>query len=349
MIIFLYGEDTFRSRQKLNEFKNKFIREIDSSGNSIDIINGTKATIDEIGRVAGPGTLLAKKRMIIVEDLFSNKTPAIFQQVHSYLKSKKSVKDDNIIIFWDSKVKTKKFKNKATARLSDNLGRERVLTKAQAELFNFLLKHKYYQQFNFLNNTELISWIKKEVNNRDGKINNQAAQILASLIGNDLWQVNNEINKLLNYKLALQPKLTKAGTVAVEVEDVNNLVKGNLDENIFALTDAIGNKNKALAIKLLEEQITIGLTDGYLLNMIVRQFRILLQIRQALDSGLTSRKIINLLKLHPFVVQKGISQANQFSLTVLKNILNQLTGIDYSMKTGKIDILTMIDLLIARI
>jgi len=349
MIVFLYGEDTFRSRRKLKEFRDKFIREIDRSCSSISVIDGTKASIEEIGQVASPGTLLAKKRMIIIEDLFFNKTPSIFQQVYVYLKDKKSVKDDNIIIFWDSRVKTKKIKNKESGMLSDAAGRDRVLTKQSAQLFNFLVGQKYSQQFHVLNNTEITAWIKKEILCRGGKISSQAAQALAGLVGDDLWQINSEIEKLLNYKSASQPKLTKAGEVMIEERDVEGLVRGSSDENIFALTDAIANKNKTLAIKLLEEQVAAGLTDSYLLNMIIRQFRIILQIRQALDSNFTSRKIISILKLHPFVVQKGISQANRFSLSTLKHILNQLIRIDYSMKIGQADILTMVDLLVAKI
>jgi len=127
------------------------------------------------------------------------------------------------------------------------------------------------------------------------------------------------------------------------------LVRGNFDENIFALTDAISNKNNSLAAKLLEEQIEAGLADAYLINMIIRQFRILLQIRQALDSGQSSRQMISALRLHPFIVQKGINQVRRFDLDSLKNILSKLVEIDFKMKTGQADARTMLNLLIARI
>ena len=170
--------------------------------------------------------------------------------------------------------------------------------------------------------------------------------MIVSLLGSDLWQIDNEVDKLVNYKLGLEPKMIKGGKPAeIEAQDVEKLVRGQLDENIFALTDAISNKNKGLALKLLEEQYGAGLADTYLMTMIIRQFRILLQTRQALDSGLTSRQIISNLRLHPFVVQKSINQVRNFNLQTLKDILNKLTQIDYRVKTGQADVRTMLDLL----
>ena len=43
MIIFLFGADTFRSRQKLKEIKDKFLREVDSSGMNMQTLDGKTA------------------------------------------------------------------------------------------------------------------------------------------------------------------------------------------------------------------------------------------------------------------------------------------------------------------
>jgi DNA polymerase-3 subunit delta len=224
------------------------------------------------------------------------------------------------------------------------------LPKDKNELYKYLTKQKYVQHFKLLSNTEVINWAKKEVEARGGKISQQAVRELTSLLGSDLWQINNEIDKLLSYKLGKEEKLVAGGEPAmIEFEDVKTLVRGSFDENIFALTDAIGNGNKSLAIKLFDEQVEAGLTDSYLITMIIRQFKIIMQIKEALEQGNTSRKIINLLKLHPFVVQKGIGQARNFSQPIVKNILNQLIEIDASMKTGKGETKVMLNILMARL
>ena len=218
--------------------------------------------------------------------------------------------------------------------------------KVIAELFKFLSAQKYAYNFNLLSNTESANWVRKETTLRGGRISAKAAEMLVGLVGSDGWQINNELNKLLSYKAA--SKLTP-GSVEIEAEDVKNLVRGNFSENIFALTDALSVKNKALAAKLLDEQIEAGLNDGYLLKMFTRQSKILLQVKQALESGFSKRQIIGQLKLHPFVAQKGLEQARNFTLPVLKNILSRLARIDYEVKSGRNDYLTGLNMLIARL
>ena len=342
MIIFLYGQDNFRSRLKLNELKDKYLREIDKLGSGLEIINGAKASFSEITAAISPSSLLSKKRLIIIEDIFINKDKTIFENLHEYLKNKKQ--EDNIIIFWESNIKTKKIKNTLAPMLLDSSGKEKPLLKKQAELFKFLASQKYSYSFDLLSNTEAANWVKRQTVLRGGKISAKAAEMLVGLVGNDGWQINNELDKLISYKLA--GKLTQDG-VDIEIEDVKKLVRGNFSENIFALTDALSVKNKVLAVKLLDEQIEAGLSDGYLLNMFVRQFRILLQIKQALESGSSQRQIAGQLKLHPFVAQKGVEQARNFTLPVLKNILSRLAKIDYEVKSGGANYLTSLNMLIA--
>jgi len=338
MIIFIYGEDTFRSRQKLKELKNKFTKELDPGGNNLTALDGKNITIKEIGDSFGARSLLSKKRMIIIEDVFSAKNKKIFEEINDYLKKIKSGEKDNIVIFWEAGIKTKTTGGKKIALSIDSSGKESPLPKNKQLLFDFLAKQPYTQEFKPLANAETAIWVKKKFEEYGVTATSQAIQTLISLAGSDLWQINNEIDKLASYK-----------TNKIEAEDVRKLVKGNIDENIFALADAISVRNKGLALKLLKEQYDAGLTDSYLINMITRQFKILLQIRQALDSRFTSRKIISSLKLHPFVAQKGINQVRNFSLISLKDILNRLVEIDYSIKTGGGEAKTLLNLFIQKI
>lgn len=343
MIVFLYGEDNFRSRLKLKELKDKYLREVDKLGSGLKAMAGAKATFSEITAAVSPASLLSKKRLIVIEDVFASQDQTMFEKLRDYLA--KQEQNDNIIIFWESNLKMKKIKNTLAPFLIDSAGQDKPLNKKAADLFKLLAKEKYSYNFNLLSHTELANWVKKEVAARGGKINVQAAELLVGLVGNDGWQIKNEIDKLLSFKQA--GKLTES-LLEIEVSDVKNLTRGSFSNNIFALTDAISARNKPLAVKLLDEQIEAGLGGPYLLNMFVRQFRILLQLRQALDAGLSQRQIAGQMKLHPFVLQKGLEQARNFNLANLKNIFSQLAKIDYLAKSGQRDYLTGLNLLIAR-
>jgi len=331
MIIFFYGQDTFRSRKKLQELKDKFLREVDPGGSSLVFKDGENIALAEINELVGTPSLFARKRMVILENIFKNKKPEFFKEITAYLKSRRK-NEENILVFWD------------------DISEEEKLNKEKKVFFDFLKKADYSGNFKILSNKEAADWIKNEVGARGGAITNDAASFLVSLSGGDLWQIDNEINKLINFKLSQKLNLSAAeGGAVINKIDIEKLVRGGFDENIFSLTDAISIKDKKTAARLLEEQVEAGLAEFYLLSMIMRQFKILIQIREALDNNFSSRKIINQLKLHPFIVQKGISQAKNFTPARLKSIFNELIRIDYEAKTGRTDVKTELDVFLARL
>lgn len=323
MLIFIYGQDTYSSRQKLREFRDKFLKEVDPSGNDIVRVDGSCVTMEQINEVVSPSSLFSKKRLIVIENIFSNSSKIVQDQVCDFFRDRQD--NENIIIFWDE-ISGKK------------MGR--------SKLFKFLSTQKFVQKFDLLDDIRLGGWIRAEFDKKGAQINAQAVAKLIGMFGGDLWRLNNEINKLVAYK---KGEVDKDVTVGVGVEDLDKMSVGEIDENIFALTDAISLKNKSLALELLENEIITGSAPIYLLQMIMRQFRILLQIKQLVEEGKNKNEIVSQTKLHPFVVQKSMAQSKNFSLPVLKIIFDKLVGIDQGVKTGTVDLVTVLDLIIVKI
>ncbi len=333
MIIFLYGQDTFRSRQKLHELKEKFIKEIDKSAESIRTIDGEKSSLAEISQAFGASSLFAKKRMLLIENIFENKNKEVFKDVRDYFltkeeksKDKEPDPNENIVIF---------FEDGAGEKMTKNI------------LWQFLLKQKFVQSFVPLSASGIATWIRKRAEESVVHVTVAQANFIASMYASDLWQIDSELKKLFNYKRALTGTLLATASLNINDDDLRILTRGKVDENIFALSDAIANKNKKLAISLLENEIEAGMAETYLMHMIVRQFRILLQVRQAIDSGLGQRQVASTLKLHPFVVQKSLKQAGSFTLEFLKTIFTKLVELDRDMKSGRAEFKISLDLLIA--
>jgi DNA polymerase III delta subunit len=107
MIIFLYGEDTFRSRQKLIELKEKFLREVDRTGNSLITLDGDSINMEKLNESIATPSLFARKRMVIIERILGHKSKILLDQILEYLKNNfssekgKNENDANIIIFRD--------------------------------------------------------------------------------------------------------------------------------------------------------------------------------------------------------------------------------------------------------
>ena len=320
MIIFLHGADTFRSRRFLRELKDKFTRDVDPGASSLDTIDGSGATLKEINEKINTGSLFVKKRLVVIEDIFKNKKEKIFSELAAYLKNLATGEND-VIIFRDGELNTKESPLKAEAK----------------KLFTYLNAQPYSQEFNPLSEGQLLSFIKKEAATYQKEIEATAASLLINLNDGDLWLITNNLNKVAHAN----------DNKKISVEDIKELVSNSYDENIFGLTDALSARNKKLATSLLAEQYAAGLSDEYLLTMLIRQFKILLQIRSALDQKNNPANLATELKLHPFIVKKGISQAKNFTVTDLKHYLDDLIRLDFLNKTGRGDIKTELSLLVS--
>ncbi len=336
MIIFIYGEDTYQSFQKIKLFKKKFIREIDSIGGSISVLNGVTTTVQEISQKNNAQSLFStdNKRMIIINDIFLNNN--IFEELVEYLKKSKAQESKNILIFKDCNIKKN---NKGQIVKLNVSGYDSVLNKKASKLFTFLSNSKYTYEVKPFSNIQVSQWIKDRVLVLGGKITDNAVQALVSLVGNNLWILANEVDKLFYFNVNFNTKESNE----ITEKDVLGFVTGTFDEKIFELIDIIVSKNNTKAIGFIEEQYEAGLDEHYIFHMIVRQVKILLQIKQAVED-----KQINILKMHPFVIKKGIAQAMKFTLPQLKTAFSDLLKIDFNVKIGKENMKTMISLFILK-
>lgn len=344
MIIFIYGEDTYRSFQKVKTLKEKFVREVDSIGGGIDFIDGKTATIQELSQKNNTASLFSRKRMIIIDDVFLNDN--ISEDLIAYLKRNKAHESDdtkNILVFRDSSIKTIEKSYKKQIVQTNSSGRSNPLKLKFSKLFNFIVENKaYVEEFKLLSNLELEQWIISEVEKLKGEINPPAIQTLIALVGNDLWTLSSEINKLVFYKKSDKDNIIKK-------EDVFEMVKGSFDQKIFDLLDLITSKNSRLAVKFLEEQYEAGLNEQYIWHMITNQIKTLLQIKQGVQDGQNNIEIASSVKVHPFVVKKGIIQANKFSASQLREVFSDLLKIDFKFKTGQGDTKMLLDLFILKL
>jgi len=326
MIIFLHGHNSFNSRQKLNALIEQFKKTRDPRGDNVVRLTGEKITLDDINSKIASVSLLAEKRLLIIEDLFNHKEKNIFKSLLIYLQKLEKENNENTLIFHETReLDSKKF------------GEKKLLVD-QKKLFDYLAKQKFSEKFNRLGNLQLSGWIQKKASAKNINLAPRLANLIIMLAGDDLWQINNELNKIINY--AQSQKKTE-----VTEQDTRQLVNGNIDENIFALTDSISNRNNALFFSLLEQQLAAGVSLQQILTMLIRQFKIIIQIKESLFQNTTQRDIALQLKIHPFVVQKTTPQTRNFSLDYLKNIFNGLIEIDYKIKTGQADGLTGLNLL----
>jgi DNA polymerase-3 subunit delta len=185
----------------------------------------------------------------------------------------------------------------------------------------------------------LPAWILARAKAEGGEFTPAAAQMLASVVGDDLRLLAQEIVKLLTHANFSRP---------VTPEDITALTPESVVTNIFDMVDSIGNRDGARAMRLLRKTMEQGNIGG-VFAMIVRQFRLLLLAREALDGGTPAAHLASALEVHPFVAQKLAGQARNFRLAALEDLYRRLRDIDEQVKRGRIELETAMETLVSQL
>jgi len=241
MIIFLYGEDTYRSRQKLREIIEHY-KEVHKSGLNLRFFSGENLDYQEFENEFKQFSMFQEKKLLILKNVFQSQE---FKDVFLGNGQKLIGSKDIIVFHEDGGVSSKD------------------------PLFEFLTENAKTQAFQLLNGERLRSWVKNEFEARKTEIQPEAIYRLVNFAGNDLWQLSNEVQKLASF--SREP---------IQLRDVDLLVKPRIETDIFKTIEALALRNKKEAIFLIHDHLEKGDNPLYLLSMISFQFRNLLIIKK---------------------------------------------------------------------
>lgn len=313
MFYVFHGDDTHSQRETLADLIAKM------GDPSLIELNTTRfgdsVRMPELRQACSSLPFLSGRRLVIVEGALSgNVSQGFIEKLLNYLPE---LPDTTRLIFLESQ----------------SLPASHPLLKfAKAE------EKGYVKAFKRPEGRALDQWVRERVADGGGQITPRAVHVLVSNIGNDLALLANEIDKLLLYK---------GGEEAIGDEDVRRLCPYVAETSIFDLVDALGTRNGSRAAMLLQTKLNEGADPFYLFAMIVRQFRLLIQVKELADDGLSQAAIARSLGLHGFVAGKVLQQSQHFTLPQLEQVYAHLLQTDVGVKTGRADMTTSLDLLVA--
>lgn len=324
MIIYVTGEDTFRSRERLKQLRDAFVKKYDPSGMNVSILDGAGLKFDQFQQHVASQGFLSSRRFVIVDRPFE--ADRRVQEAITEFITAKSVPEETIIVFWSGgsggEMKKKRSKDVTGA----------------PPLLAVLDRVKNKEQFDVLDPLEVERWIVKRVKERGGSIERAAAEQLAAIVGTDLWLAANEVEKLVHQKKG------KGITAA----DVDADIRGKLEANIFEFTDALSRKDRRAALMSLERHFASGANELYLLTMIARQLRILIGIADVATTEPNPATIASRLSLHPFVVKKGLAQIRTFSQSELIRAHDEIVFIDHRLKNTRDNPRALLEMFVLR-
>lgn len=184
----------------------------------------------------------------------------------------------------------------------------------------------------------LARWIKASALEKGAGVTPAAIAYLADLVGNDLWTLDQELEKLAAY----------ASGRSIEEGDVAELVSQVREANIFAAVDAMIEGQAGVALRLLHQLRQDGREPSNIIAMVERQLRLLALARESMDQGVQERNLGGILKeSRPFVVRKTVEQARKLSWRDITRRYHQLLETDLAIKQGHLESDLALELLVA--
>lgn len=307
-VYILHGEDDLAAGEFLSRLSDKLGDSTIVQLNRLEV-SGDQADLVEVEAACQAAPFLASRRLVIVRPLGKLGVP--FSRLEKILEA-----------------------------LPASTGLVLVEPKTLAKNSALLAWAEHHAQQAFVRSFDpprgpaLIRWVTQRARQLGGEIQPAAAALLTEAVGGDARTAAQETAKLLDYVDRKR---------AVTAEDVEALTPAHGQSDIFAMVDALGRRNGRQAMMHLHHLLEVE-DPRYIFAMVVRQFRLLLLAREALDAGQSPRQA---LAVAPFVADKVASQAVHFPLARLEAIYRDLLETDLASKLGRADLDVALDTLVA--
>ena len=155
----------------------------------------------------------------------------------------------------------------------------------------------------------------------------------------NLYQLENDLTKMIAHSTGEE----------VTLADVAACLSETLDNNTFAMLDAIGKNRKDEAFRLLHDMLRSGENPYRLLSTIASQMELMLCVKEMRQEGRSPVEIKGELNVHELRIKKAMAFSEKFSVPELKKILMNIYRVDNQIKGGILDSDMALEMMIAAI
>ena len=318
MFYIYHGEDDFSRREALNRLK-AGLGPAETLMTTTTLLDGAELTLEHLAAVCNTIPFLAEHRLVVVEGLLSRWG---MRERRGRTRAPSQRQSSSDLGDWAAAPETLRAMPSTTVLvlIDGPLNRENPLLKLLAPLGEVV-------EFIPLRGAKLQQWIQSKVTGSGGAISPSAARLLAQYAGGSLWALASEIEKLCIY----------AEGRPITDEDIDNLVAGARESNIFALVDAVVEGKASRACQELTQLVNAGASAAYILVMLARQFRLLILSKELEGKGVPMRDIGKRLGISSeYALGKVIDQAAPYHPEELRRAYEMILSTDLAIKTGEL-------------
>jgi len=305
-VYLLYGEERYLRKQYKDKLKSALCAPDDNMNNHY--YEGKNLPVGEIIDLAETLPFFAEKRVIIIENSGWFKSGG--EQMAEYLNDQN---DSTIIIFVESEVDKR------------------------SKLFKAVGNRGSAIEFAAQDENTLKRWVAGILKREGKKITENTVQLFLTKTGTDMENIYGELEKLICYCMDKE---------VVETQDVEAVCTTRITSHIFDMVDAIADRRSRIALQLYYDLLALKEPPMRILFLIARQCNILLQVKEMQGKGISNKEMAGAIGVPAFAVNKYIAQAGKFKAGVLKNAVVKCVEAEEAVKTGRMNDVMSVEMLI---
>jgi len=173
---------------------------------------------------------------------------------------------------------------------------------------------------------QVVEWSQRFARERQVRLSEDAALLLAELVGPDLLALSAEIDKL---KAFVFPSTT------IDGEAVTKCAGDLHKHSVFDLADALGQRDRQKALGLLQRVLGEEREALQVLHALVGHFRRLWLVKELAGSGKSEEEIAQAVGLRGQRLRLLQSQSRLYSLADLRQFWHRATALDLTLKSSR--------------
>jgi DNA polymerase-3 subunit delta len=173
---------------------------------------------------------------------------------------------------------------------------------------------------------EKVYFIREWLAKRGKKMDYQAQEYLLDKFAGSLESLVAELEKL---------ELFVGKRSQINLADVLAVTSFSDEANIFALTDALGRKEFGTAVLELRKLLDWGREELYILAMLTRQLRLILQAGLLREKGCPPDQLGREMGVKQFAALQALKQVGNYQREELIEAMEKLLALDLALKKGQ--------------
>ncbi|MGN0354841.1 MAG: DNA polymerase III subunit delta [Muricoprocola sp.] len=307
-VYLLYGEETYLKRQYKKKLQDAVVSPEDTI--NLNCYEGKNISLKEVIDQAETMPFFSDKRLLVLENsgFFKNAVP----EMAEYLEH---MPETTVIIFVEEEVDKRNKLFKAVKNKGRVVNFERQKTDT------------------------LFRWILGILKREGKNITRSTMELFLEKTGDDMENISMELEKLLCYTMDRE---------VITSEDVETICTTQTVNKVFAMIDAIADKQQKKALDLYYDLLTLKEAPMRILFLISRQFQILLLVKELREQGYNGSTLAEKASVPPFTVKNYVRQAGYFTMDQLRKGITLMVETEEAVKTGKLSDTLAVELIIVQ-